>query len=90
LEPGHVNGLSFIRLSSPWALLFLVALVPLYFVAPQQMLLLFWAFVQITFAVILWLVVVGQVNSDRVSISFGNLESAILLAAMVLAVRMGF
>jgi len=85
-----VNRPEFFRLSGPWALLFLVALVPLYFVAPQQMLLLFWAFIQISFAVVLWIVIVGQINSDRVAMHFGNLESAILLAAMVIAVRLGF
>ena len=85
-----MNLSALLRLSSPWALLFLVALVPLYFLAPQQMLLLFWAFVQISFAVVLWLVVIAQINSDRVPMSFGPLESAILLAAMVVAVRLGF
>ena len=85
-----MNRFDFFRLSSPWALLFLVALVPLYFLAPQQMLLLFWAFVQISFAVVLWLIVISQINTDRIPMTFGPLESAILLAAMVVAVRLGF
>ncbi|TVR65443.1 MAG: hypothetical protein EA420_03165 [Candidatus Competibacteraceae bacterium] len=79
-----------LRLSLPWLLLFLLAMAPLYLFAPQQFILLFWAGVQIIFAVVLWLVIIGQVNHDRINLTFGNLESAILLAALVVAVRLGF
>ena len=74
----------------PWLLLFLAAMAPLYFFAPQQFLLLFWAGVQIVFAVVLWLIILGQINHDRININFGNLEAALLLAALVIAVRLGF
>ena len=80
----------FLRLSVPWTVLFLLCMVPLFFLAPQQMMLLFWAFVQISFAVVLGLVVIGQINNDRVDLHFGNLESAIIMAAVILAIRMGF
>ena len=78
------------RLSSPWLILLALGLIPLYYLAPQQFMLLFWAVVQVTAAVLLWLAIIGQINHDRIPLHFGNLEAAILLAALVIAVRLGF
>lgn len=78
------------RLTLPWIGLFLLGLAPLYFFAPQQFMLLVWSFIQITFAVVLGLAIIGQINHDRIPLHFGNLESAIILAAIIIAVRLGF
>ena len=79
-----------IRISIPWLLVFAAALVPLYLMAPQQIILIVWALVQICFAVVTGLIIIGQINRDSIPLHFGNLESAILIAALVIAVRLGF
>ena len=78
------------RLTLPWIALFLLGLAPLYFLAPQQFMLLLWSGVQVAFAVVLGLAIIGQINHDRINLHFGNLEAAIVLAALIIAVRLGF